>query len=93
VSGRRIAALAAANVPRPPVRDEFFEDFTTDVMPYIEKSYRVLAGQSNRAIADLQGKPPGAYLDQLAQLPQRVRAAVVPVTAEAITSEERGDGG
>ncbi|MFN3650983.1 MAG: alpha/beta hydrolase [Armatimonadota bacterium] len=36
-----------------PTRDEFVADFTTDVMPYVEKSYRVLKGRENRAIAGL----------------------------------------
>jgi enterochelin esterase-like enzyme len=33
--------------------DEFLADFVTDVMPRIEKNYRVLSGQKNRAIAGL----------------------------------------
>lgn len=33
--------------------DEFVADFTKDVMPYIEKSYRVHTDQKNRAIAGL----------------------------------------
>lgn len=36
-----------------PVRDEFGEDFVTDVMPYIEKNYRVLADRAHTAIAGL----------------------------------------
>ena len=34
-------------------RDEFFEDFVNDVMPYIEKNYRVLTDRPHRAIAGL----------------------------------------
>jgi enterochelin esterase family protein len=34
-------------------RDEFSEDFTKDIRPYIEKNYRVLTGKGNRAIAGL----------------------------------------
>ncbi len=34
-------------------RDEFGEDFVRDVMPHVEKNYRVLAGRANRAIAGL----------------------------------------
>jgi enterochelin esterase-like enzyme len=37
---------------RPPV-DEFTQDFTSDIMPYVEKHYRVLKGKENRAIAGL----------------------------------------
>lgn len=36
-----------------PQRDEFFEDFVNDVMPYIEKNYRVLTDRPHRAIAGL----------------------------------------
>jgi enterochelin esterase-like enzyme len=34
-------------------RDEFFDDFVNDVMPYVEKNYRVLTDRSHRAIAGL----------------------------------------
>jgi enterochelin esterase-like enzyme len=34
-------------------RDEFFEDFVNDVMPYVEKNYRVLTDRPHRAIAGL----------------------------------------
>ena len=37
----------------PGARDEFAEDFLTDVMPYVEKNYRVLTTRANRAIAGL----------------------------------------
>jgi enterochelin esterase family protein len=33
--------------------DEFADDFTNDVMPYIEKNYRVLTDRPNRAMAGL----------------------------------------
>ena len=36
-----------------PQRDEFFEDFVNDVMPYIEKNYRVLTDRPHQAIAGL----------------------------------------
>ena len=38
--------------PRPAV-DEFVEDFLKDIMPHVEKSYRVLTDRKNRAIAGL----------------------------------------
>jgi enterochelin esterase family protein len=44
------AAPGAAAAPR---QDEFYEDFTKDVMPYIEKNYRVLTSRNDRAIAGL----------------------------------------
>jgi len=36
-----------------PRRDEFTEDFTKDIKPFIEKNYRVLTGPANTAIAGL----------------------------------------
>jgi enterochelin esterase-like enzyme len=44
-SGRRPSAESG--------RDEFVEDFNTDVRPYVEKNYRVLTGRNDRAIAGL----------------------------------------
>ena len=38
--------------PRPAV-DEFSQDFVGDVMPYVEKNYRVKTDRANRAIAGL----------------------------------------
>ena len=38
--------------PRPAV-DEFVDDFKGDIMPYVEKNYRVLADRQSRAIAGL----------------------------------------
>jgi len=34
-------------------RDEFVDDFTKDIMPYVEKHYRVQADRAHRAIAGL----------------------------------------
>ena len=47
----RMPAAPAAGGPPPP--DEFVQDFVTDVMPYIEKNYRLLNDRANRAIAGL----------------------------------------
>ena len=38
---------------RPRGTDEFVGDFVTDVMPYVEKHYRVLTDRANTAIAGL----------------------------------------
>jgi enterochelin esterase-like enzyme len=46
--GGRGAAPGAA-----PPRDEFVDDFVGDVMPYVEKHYRVIADRAHRAIAGL----------------------------------------
>jgi enterochelin esterase family protein len=45
--------MGAAAAGGPPPRDEFYEDFVNDVMPYAEKHYRVQADRSHRAIAGL----------------------------------------
>ena len=36
-----------------PATDEFVEDFTRDIMPYVEKNYRVVMDRQHRAIAGL----------------------------------------
>jgi enterochelin esterase-like enzyme len=36
-----------------PQRDEFVDDFLTDIQPYIEKNYRVVGDRDHRAIAGL----------------------------------------
>ena len=46
--GRGAAAAGGA-----PPRDEFAEDFVKDLMPYVEKNYRVVADRAHRAIAGL----------------------------------------
>jgi enterochelin esterase family protein len=38
--------------PRPRV-DEFLADFTDDIMPYVEKNFRVIADKQHRAVAGL----------------------------------------
>lgn len=38
--------------PRPPV-DEFVQDFVNDIMPFVEKSYRIRTDRQHRAIAGL----------------------------------------
>jgi enterochelin esterase family protein len=44
-------ALPAPGEPRP--RDEFYDDFTTDIVPFVEKNYRTLNDRAHRAIAGL----------------------------------------
>ena len=46
--GRGAAAAGGA-----PPRDEFVEDFNTDILPYVEKNYRVIPDRAHRAIAGL----------------------------------------
>jgi enterochelin esterase family protein len=56
-AGRAIGAPAASAqapvIPQPGQPDQFVQDFVTDLMPYVEKHYRVLADRPNRAIAGL----------------------------------------
>ncbi len=51
------AGHTSANPPAPgaarPVRDEFADDFVNDIMPYVEKNYRVLTDRPHTAIAGL----------------------------------------
>jgi enterochelin esterase family protein len=51
-TGGRTAAAGAAPAP-PPVLDDFARDFLTDVMPYAEQHYRIIADRAHRAIAGL----------------------------------------
>ena len=51
--GRAAAPAAAPGAAAAPRRDEFSEDFTKDIMPYVEKHYRVLTGRNDRAMAGL----------------------------------------
>ena len=48
--GGRAAAPAAA---APSALDDFARDFLTDLMPYVEKHYRVIGDRAHRAIAGL----------------------------------------
>ena len=51
------AGHTSANFPAPgaarPARDEFAEDFTGDIVPYVEHHYRVLTDRAHTAIAGL----------------------------------------
>ncbi len=46
----RFTPPPATGTPPP---DEFVQDFVTDIMPYVEKHYRVLTNRNSRAIAGL----------------------------------------
>ena len=47
------APTAPGGTPPPSPADEFVKEFTTDIMPYAEKNYRVLLDRNSRAIAGL----------------------------------------
>jgi enterochelin esterase-like enzyme len=52
--GRSAPAPDAAGAGRgPAAADEFVEDFVKDIMPYVEKNYRVITDRPHRAIAGL----------------------------------------
>lgn len=48
-----VGAPAAPMTIAPGAPDEFTQDFTTDIRPYVESHYRVLSDRANRAIAGL----------------------------------------
>ncbi len=48
-----VGAPAPAQTPAPGAPDEFTQDFTMDIQPYVDSHYRVLTGRQNRAIAGL----------------------------------------
>lgn len=52
-TNRGPAPAPAATPGGAPPPDEFVQDFVTDIMPYVEKHYRVLTDRNNRAIAGL----------------------------------------
>ena len=55
-AGHTSQAFRMGGPPAPgatPPPDEFVKEFTTDIMPYAEKNYRVLLDRGNRAIAGL----------------------------------------
>lgn len=48
-----IAPPASGSGGTPPPQDEFVAEFLKDIQPFVEKSYRLLPGRANRAIAGL----------------------------------------
>src|SRR5688572_10955576 len=50
--GRRSGGATNDTPSRPPV-DEFVQDFVSDIMPHVEKTYRVQSDRASRAIAGL----------------------------------------
>lgn len=52
-SGHVNGAGAALGAEIPAADDAFLKDFTADILPYVEKTYRALTDRQNRAIAGL----------------------------------------
>jgi enterochelin esterase-like enzyme len=72
-----------------PKRDEFVEDFTTDIRPYIERHYRVLTERKDRAIAGLSMG--GAQTLNIA-IPHLADYAYIGVYSSGIFELGRGGG-
>jgi enterochelin esterase family protein len=53
-AGKALGGPAPSTTPVPPGQPDLFaQDFVNDLMPYVEKNYRVLTDRQNRAIAGL----------------------------------------
>jgi enterochelin esterase-like enzyme len=52
-AGHTTREMMRAPTNGPAARDEFAEDFVNDIMPYVEKHYRVLSDRKHTAIAGL----------------------------------------
>ena len=78
---------AAGGTPVPNATDEFVSDFLTDVLPYIEKNYRVIAERNSRAIAGLSMG--GNQTLQIA-VPQLDKFAYVGVFSSGLLGGGRG---
>lgn len=70
--------------------EEFVKDFTTDVMPYVEKHYRVLTDRANTAIAGLSMG--GNHTLQVA-FPRLNRFAYIGVYSAGLLGAFPGTGG
>jgi enterochelin esterase-like enzyme len=52
-AGHTSATFTMPRAGEPTPRDEFADDFVTDIMPYVETHYRVLTDRTHRAMAGL----------------------------------------
>jgi len=52
-AGHTSTTFTMPRAGEPAPRDEFAEDFVTDIMPYVESHYRVLTDRAHRAMAGL----------------------------------------
>jgi enterochelin esterase-like enzyme len=77
----------------PFAQDEFTKEFTTDIMPHVEKNYRTLSNRANRAIAGLSM---GGYQTLNIAVPQLDKFAYVGVYSSGlfgIVGNPRGGAG
>ncbi len=92
-AGAAVGAPAAAEQGLPGIGagpDPFANDFVTDLMPYVEKNYRVLADRQNRAIAGLSMG--GSQTLNIA-IPRLDKFAYVGVFSSGILGGPPGSGG
>jgi len=86
--GGQVPAAAAQGMPGiGSGPDPFINDFQTDLMPYIEKNYRVLTDRQNRAIAGLSM---GGNQTLNIAIPRLEKFAYVGVFSSGIISGARG---
>jgi enterochelin esterase-like enzyme len=86
--GAPVPAAAAQGMPGIGAGpDPFANDFTTDVMPYIEKNYRVLTDRQSRAIAGLSM---GGNQTLNIAIPHLDKFAYIGVFSSGIISGARG---
>ena len=84
-AGRGGAGAGGATAPN--ATDEFVSDFLTDVMPYVEKNYRVINERNSRAIAGLSM---GGSQTLYAAIPNLNKFAYVGVFSSGILGGGRG---
>jgi enterochelin esterase family protein len=83
-AGSALGAPAASGPENPGLGsgpDPFVSDFVTDLMPYVEKNYRVLTDRQNRAIAGLSM---GGYQTLNIAVPHLDRFAYIGVFSSGI---------
>jgi len=86
--GGQVPAAAAQGMPGiGSGPDPFINDFQTDLMPYVEKNYRVLTDRQNRAIAGLSM---GGNQTLNIAIPRLEKFAYVGVFSSGIISGARG---
>jgi enterochelin esterase-like enzyme len=91
-AGSALGAPAASGAENPGLGsgpDPFVHDFVTDLMPYVEKSYRVLTDRQNRAIAGLSM---GGYQTLNIAVPHLDRFAYIGVFSSGIFGGPAGPG-
>jgi enterochelin esterase family protein len=76
-------AVAGATIAQPGQADPFVNDFVNDLLPYVEKNYRVLTTRENRAIAGLSM---GGYQTLNIAVPRLDKFAYIGVFSSGVFS-------